>query len=82
MPNLFDVREKLLFRDWPCTPGPAPQNTVIGMPRVLSMWEYAPFWTTLFRSLGFTVKLSRPSIARHVRARALGRVLRHRVLPR
>ena len=61
VPNLFDVREKLLFRDWPCTPNPAPQNTVIGMPRVLSMWEYAPFWTTLFRSLGFTVKLSRPS---------------------
>ena len=61
VPNLFDVREKFLFRDWPCTPNPAPQNTVIGMPRVLSMWEYAPFWTTLFRSLGFTVKLSRPS---------------------
>ena len=61
VPNLFDVREKLLFRDWPCAPGPAPQNTVIGMPRVLSMWEYAPFWTTLFRSLGFTVKLSHPS---------------------
>ena len=61
VPNLFDVREKLLFRDWPCAPNPAPQNTVIGMPRVLSMWEYAPFWTTLFRSLGFTVKLSRPS---------------------
>ena len=61
VPNLFDVREKLLFRDWPCTPNPAPQNTVIGMPRVLSMWEYAPFWTTLFRSLGFTVKLSHPS---------------------
>ena len=61
VPNLFDVREKLLFRDWPCTPNPTPQNTVIGMPRVLSMWEYAPFWTTLLRSLGFTVKLSRPS---------------------
>ena len=61
VPNLFDVREKLLFRDWPCAPSPTPQNTVIGMPRVLSMWEYAPFWTTLFRSLGFTVKLSRPS---------------------
>lgn len=61
VPNLFDVREKLLFHDWPCAIGPAPQNTVIGMPRVLSMWEYAPFWTTLFRSLGFTVKLSRPS---------------------
>lgn len=61
VPNLFDVREKLLFRDWPCTPNPAPQNTAIGIPRVLSMWEYAPFWTTLFRSLGFTVKLSRPS---------------------
>ena len=61
VPNLFDVREKLLFRDWPYAPDAAPQNTVIGMPRVLSMWEYAPFWTTLFRSLGFTVKLSHPS---------------------
>ena len=61
VPNLFDVREKLLFRDWPYAPDAAPQNTVIGMPRVLSMWEYAPYWTTLFRSLGFTVKLSHPS---------------------
>ncbi len=51
------------------------------MPRVLSMWEYAPFWTTLFRSLGFTVKLSRPSTRAMYERAALGRVLRHRVLP-
>ncbi|RDB63890.1 activase [Gordonibacter sp. 28C] len=61
VPNLFDEREALLFRDYPHA-RLAPENgTVIGLPRVLSLWDNAPFWRTLFRSLGFTVRLSRPS---------------------
>ena len=31
---------------------------VIGMPMALNMYEMYPFWNTLFRELGFTVKMS------------------------
>ena len=55
--NLFDVRQKLLFADYPA--GSAkPRGEVIGLPRVLGVWDRAPFWTTLLRALGFTVVLS------------------------
>ena len=33
----------------------------IGLPRVLALWEWAPFWTTLLRALGYRVRLSRRS---------------------
>lgn len=61
VPNLYDEREQLLFQDWPCTPVQHSQNTVIGLPRVLSNWDLTPFWKTLLQALGFTVKLSKPS---------------------
>ncbi len=64
VPNLFDEREELLFRAWPHPEPLHTRATTIGLPRVLSLWEYAPFWTTLWRTLGFTVKLSRPSTRR------------------
>ncbi len=58
VPNLFDEREELLFADYPFE-AIAPENgTVIGLPRTLALWDNAPFWTTLLRSLGFTVRLS------------------------
>ena len=59
--NLFDEREKLLFRDYPHAQLAPENGTVVGLPRVLSLWDSAPFWRTLFQSLGFTVQLSRPS---------------------
>ncbi len=60
-PNLFTLREKLLFQDYPC-PQLAPQRgTVIGIPRVLSFWDTMPFWNAFLRALGFTVRLSAPS---------------------
>ena len=60
-PNLFDERERLLFKNWPCDPV-APQNGItIGLPRVLEFWDTMPFWTTLFRAIGCTVRISRPS---------------------
>ena len=64
VPNLFNEREELLFRDWPHPEPLRTRDVTIGLPRVLSLWEYAPFWTTLWRTLGFTVKLSRPSTRR------------------
>ena len=60
VPNLFKTREKLLFSTYPCTPlrEVTEDSTVIGLPRVLSYWEYMPFWSTFFTSLGFRIKLS------------------------
>lgn len=59
-PNLFRLRESLLFRSYPCG-SPADRGVTIGIPRVLSVWDNAPFWGTLFRALGFRVRFSAPS---------------------
>ena len=61
VPNLYDERERLLFKDWPCTPAAPSRDITIGMPRVLSNWDTMPFWKTLLQALGFTVKLSHTS---------------------
>ena len=61
IPNLFQLREKLLFQDYPIAAPKKERDTVIGIPRVLSFWDTMPFWSTFFRSLGFRVKLSHPS---------------------
>ena len=61
VPNLFRLREELLFQEWPVTEPKTRRDTVIGIPRVLSFWDTAPFWTTLLRSLGFQVRLSHKS---------------------
>ena len=57
-PNLFALREKLLFQDYPFPAVEPEKPTIIGIPRVLSFWETMPFWKTFWRSLGFQVKLS------------------------
>ena len=58
VPNLFALREKLLFADYDA-PALAPDRGVtIGIPRVLSFWETMPFWNAFWRSLGFKVQLS------------------------
>lgn len=58
VPNLFQLREKLLFQNYDCTPLGPEQNVTIGLPRVLSFWETMPFWSTFWRSLGFRVVIS------------------------
>ena len=60
-PDLFLLREKWLFEDYPCKLLRAQQNITIGIPRTLEFWDSAPFWTTYFRALGFDVKLSHKS---------------------
>ena len=60
-PNLFRLREKLLFQEYPLEHTPADRGVKMGIPRVLSFWDTAPFWTTFLRSLGFQVCLSAPS---------------------
>ena len=64
IPNLFRLREKLLFQDYPASPVSGEKGVTIGMPRVLSFWDTMPFWTTFWRSLGFGVMISPPSSRR------------------
>ncbi len=60
-PNLFNERERLLFHAWPHKQVLPKNSTTIGLPRVLAMWDTAPFWRTFFESLGFKVLFSHPS---------------------
>ncbi len=55
--NLFQTRQELLFREYPCAEAPD-RDMVIGLPRVLFYWDTMPFWSTFWRSLGFTVQIS------------------------
>ena len=57
-PNLFKLRQELLFKDYPCPKASKERNITIGLPRVLSYWETMPFWTTFWRALGFKIQLS------------------------
>ncbi|HAM15479.1 MAG TPA: activase, partial [Eggerthellaceae bacterium] len=61
VPNLFDVRERLLFNDYAAPELAPPNGVTVGLPRVLAFWDTMPFWTTFWRSLGFAVRCSRPS---------------------
>lgn len=54
-PNLFQIREKLLFADYPYKEVEQSKNITIGIPRVLSFWETMPFWKVFWKSLGFQV---------------------------
>ena len=57
-PNLFKLRQELLFKDYPCPKAAKERDITIGLPRVLSYWETMPFWTTFWRALGFKIQLS------------------------
>ncbi len=56
-PNMFEYKRRRLFDYEPLPADTAPRG-VIGIPRVLNMYENFPFWATFFRSLGFSVLLS------------------------
>ncbi len=59
--NLSEFKEKLLFeREYVRADSP---RCVIGIPRVLNIYENFPFWCTLFVELDFEVKLSSRSNA-------------------
>ena len=59
LPNLYDYKYRRTFgyRPLPTTGARA----VIGIPRVLNMYENYPFWFTLLTKLGFRVVLSQQS---------------------
>ena len=54
-PNLFAYKQKRMFAYEPLENAP---RGVIGIPRVLNVYENYPFWATFFKELGFEVKLS------------------------
>ena len=57
LPNLYKIKEKLLF-DRPILDDTEAERGVIGIPRVLNMYEDYPFWHAFFTKLGFKVVLS------------------------
>lgn len=57
MPNLFDYKYKRAFQYKPLKAEDAPMG-VIGIPRVLNIYENYPLWFTFFTELGFSVKIS------------------------
>ena len=59
-PNLVQYKYERLFNYKPLEEKDAPRG-VIGIPRVLNMYEDYPFWFTFLTSLGFRVILSEKS---------------------
>ena len=57
VPNLFNYKFRRVFGYEPLTADQAPRG-VIGIPRVLNMYEDFPFWAVFFKELGFSVLLS------------------------
>ena len=57
LPNLFAWKLRRVFDYQPIAPDSAPRG-IVGIPRVLNMYEDYPFWFTVFTELGFSVRLS------------------------
>ena len=57
IPNLFKYKFERIFGYEPLKAEEAPRG-VIGIPRVLNMYENFPFWAVFFRELGYSVVLS------------------------
>ena len=69
LPNLFEYKYKRLFDYEPLNPDTAPRG-VVGIPRVLGLYENYPFWFTFFTKLGYSVKLS-PKSSRDIYDRGI-----------
>ncbi|MDD6571501.1 MAG: acyl-CoA dehydratase activase-related protein, partial [Thermoflexaceae bacterium] len=57
IPNLFEYKNKRLFGYEPLSEDKAVRG-VVGIPRVLNMYENYPYWFTFFTKLGYRVILS------------------------
>ena len=57
LPNLFAAKYNRVFNYKSLNPSEAPRG-VVGIPRVLNMYENYPLWHTFFTQLGFSVKIS------------------------
>ena len=56
-PNIYEYKLHRLF-DYESLPADEAKRGVIGIPRVLNMYENYPFWAVFFKKLGFRVVLS------------------------
>ena len=56
-PNVIAYKLKRIFDYAPLPEAEAPRG-IIGIPRVLNIYENYPFWATFFKELGFSVVLS------------------------
>ena len=56
-PNLMKYKFQRIFDYEPLAESEAPRG-VLGIPRVLNLYEDYPFWATFLRELGFAVQLS------------------------
>jgi len=61
--DLFKVREELLFNVY----DKETEGEVIGIPRILNMHEYIPFWKAFLTELGFKVVFSDPTNKKIIR---------------
>jgi predicted CoA-substrate-specific enzyme activase len=57
LPNLFAWKYERVFAYTALAPSAAPRG-IVGIPRVLNMYEDYPLWHTIFTALGFSVRLS------------------------
>ncbi|HEX3014777.1 MAG TPA: acyl-CoA dehydratase activase-related protein, partial [Desulfobacteria bacterium] len=57
IPNIYEFKYKRVFNYKPLTKDAAKRG-VIGLPRVLNIYEDYPFWFTLFTRLGYRVVIS------------------------
>ena len=57
IPNLFTWKYHRIFDYEPLTADKATRG-IVGIPRVLNMYENFPYWATFFKELGFRVMLS------------------------
>jgi predicted CoA-substrate-specific enzyme activase len=60
-PNVAAWKLARLFHYTPLSANEAPRG-VVGIPRVLNLYENYPFWFTFFTALGFSVRLSPRSL--------------------
>ncbi len=58
LPNMFESKYKRLFGYYRPIPEDKAPRGVVGIPRVLNIYENYPFWFTFFTELGYSVKLS------------------------
>ena len=63
IPNLYEYKYDRIFGYQPLTEDEAPRG-IIGIPRVLNMYENYPLWFTFFTKLGYRVVLSPTSTRR------------------
>jgi len=57
LPDLFEYKYRLIFGYEPL-PAEAAKRGVVGIPRVLNLYENYPFWFTFFTELKYRVELS------------------------